>query len=89
MRPYFFSNSKFKDGDDVGFYHELMYKKMVLEFPTNFTHFLDFSDTPTSEFKSTRMLKRNKGQIGMVYIAIRHTTLHTMLVGYRIRPSRQ
>ena len=55
----FFSNSKFKDGDDIGFYHELMYKKMVSEFPMNFTHFLDFSDTPTSEFKSTRMLKRH------------------------------
>ena len=37
----FFSNSKFKNGDDVGFYHSLIFEKMKNEFGIPFTHFMD------------------------------------------------
>ena len=37
----FFSNSKFKNGDDVGFYYSLIFQKMKNELGIAFTHFMD------------------------------------------------
>jgi len=37
----FFSDSKYKNGDDIGHYHELMIQRLQSEFNIKFTHFFD------------------------------------------------
>jgi len=55
----FFSNSKFKNGDEIAHYHELMLERLRKEFEVNFTHFIDWSDSPSSEFRNGRLLKQH------------------------------